>query len=378
MASITSTGIGSGLDVQGIVEKLVAAEGSPVTARLDRQEAKAQAGLSAMGTFKSALAEFQSSLKSLREAQNFQTMAAGSDNEEVLTVTASDKAQPGEYEIEVNQLAEAQRLTSVLFDSDQDPISGGTIQIQFGRYNEDTNKFTPNADKIPQTIKITEDRSSLRDIQRSINEAEVGIRASIIKDDIGYRLVLSSSVTGEKNSLRITVEDNDAENSDLAGLSLISFNPEADDGDGRNMVEMQAAIDAEIEIDGLTIHNASNTITESLDGLTLKLNDTGDADVNVYINKTEVVDRIKYFVEQYNKFVGLVESLTAYDPETRQAGPLNGDSTVRGVSNQLRRIIGTPFSGINKEFVTLASIGLRTEFDGTISLNETKLTNSLE
>ena len=378
MASITSPGIGSGLDVQGIVEKLVAAEGSPISARLDRQEAKAQAGLSAMGTFKSALAEFQSSLKSLRESQNFQSMTASSDNEDVLTVTATEKAQPGGYEIEVNQLAESQRLTSVLFDSDQEPIGGGTLQIQFGRYDEDANSFRANVDKIPQTITITEDRSTLRDIQRNINEADLGIRASVIKDDIGYRLVLSSAVTGEKNSLRITVEDNDVENSNLAGLSLFSFNPELDDGQGRNMVEMQQAIDAEVEIDGITIHSSANTVTESIDGLTLDLKDTGDADVNVFINKTEVVDRIRYFVEQYNKLIDTVDSLTGYDPETRQAGPLNGDSTVRSVSNQLRRVIGTPFSNINKEYVTLATIGLRTQFDGKLSLDEAKINRAME
>ncbi|MDH5652950.1 MAG: flagellar filament capping protein FliD [Gammaproteobacteria bacterium] len=364
--------------MQGIVEKLVAAEGSPVTARLDRNEAKAQAGLSAMGAFKSALAELQTSLKGLQEPQNFQTMSAGSDDEDVLTVTANDKAQAGEYEIEVNQLAESQRLTSVLFDSLQEPLGGGVLKFQFGTYDEDENIFKPNPGAAPKTIEITEDRSTLRNIQQTINKADFGVRASIINDGDGFRLVLSSEKTGAENSLRISVEDNDVMNNDLAGLSLISYTPEADDGEGRNMVEMQAAMDAEVEIDGIPVSSPTNTINKALEGITLDLKDTGDADIRIFVNKGAVLDKIWKFVEQYNKFVDVIDSLTGYDPETRQAGPLNGDATIRGVTNQIRRIIGTAFSNINEDYVSLAGIGLKTDYDGKLTLDHDTLNEAVE
>lgn len=378
MTSINSPGIGSGLDVQGLVEKLVTAEGGPVSARLDRKEAKAQAGLSAMGTFKSALAEFQTSLKSLRDPKALQAMSANSDNEETLTVSAGKKAQPGEYDIEVNQLAQSQRLTSVIFDSDDELLGGGKLKIQLGSYDEDDNKFKPNLAKIPQTIEITEDRSSLREIQRSINEAGVGLRASIVNNGIGHRLVISSEVSGAENSLKISVEDNDINNKNLAGLSLLSFDPTDEDGKGRNMVVTQAAMDAEIEIDGITIRNSSNSIDTALDGVTLEVKETGSAEVRVFLNKSSVVDQVWKFVEQYNAYMDAVDSLTGYNTETRQAGPLNGDSTVRSVTNQIRRLIGTPYSGLNEDYVSLASIGLKTEFTGKITLDTRKLNMALE
>jgi len=378
MASISSAGIGSGLDVPALVEKLVTAEGDPIRSRLDRKEAKLQAGLSAIGTLKSALAEFQSSLKGFQKMESLQSMAATSDDEGVVTVSASNLAQEGEYEVEVETLAEAQRLISVGFDSDFMPIGSGSLRIQFGRYDEDNNKFKPNPEHELHVLKIPDDRSSLRDIQKIINDAKIGLKASVIHDDDVDRLVITSELTGADNSIRISVQDDDGDNLDMLSLSMLSYDPTFDDGEGSNMVEAQQAVDAELDIDGLTLFSPSNVITDVIDGLTLTLKDTGSADIEVVLNQLQVVDKVKAFVEGHNKLVEAVAELSGFDPETRISGPLNGDATVRGVANQVRRIVGSSFAHVNEKYQSLAGVGITTNSTGKLNLNNAKLQRAIE
>ncbi len=378
MSSISSAGVGSGLDVPALVEKLVNADGDPVRSRLDRKEAKLQAGLSAIGTLKSSLSELQSSLQGFQKMESLQTMAAVSDDEGVLTVTASNIAQEGEYEVEVERLAQAQRLVSVGFDSDFMPLGSGSLRIQFGKHDEDNEKFTPNPEHELHVLKIEDDRSSLRDIQKSINDAKIGLKASVIHDDDVDRLVITSELTGVENSIRISVQDDDGDNLDLVSLSMLSFDPTYKDGKGRNMVESQQSMDAELSIDGLTVYSSSNDVSDVLDGLTLSLKDTGSTDVEVTLNQLQVVDKIKGFIDGHNKLLDAVTQLSGFDPETRISGPLNGDATVRGVVNQIRRIVGSSFAHVNDKFQSLASIGITTQSTGKLNLNQVKLQSSID
>lgn len=379
MASISSAGIGSGLDVPALVEKLVNAEGDPIRTRLDRKEAKLQEGLSAIGTLKGTLSEFQSALKGFQKMEALQSMAATSDDEGVLTVSASNGAEEGEYEIEVEELAQAQRLISVGFESDFIPLGSGALRIQFGRHDEDEETFTPNPEHPLHVIKIEDDRSSLRDIQKSINDAGIGLKASIIHDDDVYRLILTSERTGADNSIRISVQDDDGDNMDLVSLSMVSFDPIHPDGKGRNMVESHQARDAELEVDGLFMTNSSNEVSDVIQGVTLSLKDTGSADIEIILNQLEVVDKVKAFVEGHNKVISAVEQLAGFNPETRIAGPLNGDATVRAVINQVRRIVSKSFAHVNERYQSLADVGITTDaISGKLNLNQSKLQRAID
>lgn len=376
MASVA--GIGTGLDVPGLVEKLVTAEGAPVRSRLDRKEAKLQEGLSAIGSLKSSLSEFQSSLQGFQKMESLQTMAATSDDEGVVIVTANNGAEEGEYEVEVESLAQAQRLISVGFDSDFMPLGSGSLRIQFGKHDEDNEKFIPNPKHELHVIKIEDDRSSIRDIQKSINDAKIGLRASVIHDDDVDRLVLTSELTGEDNSIRISVQDDDGDNLDLVSLSMLSYDPTNKDGKGRNMVESQQAIDAELAIDGLTVYSSSNDVSDVIDGVTLTLKDTGSADVEVILNQIQVVDKVKGFVDGHNNLLDAVGQLSGFDPDSRIAGPLNGDATVRAVINQVRRIVGSSYSHVNEKYQSLSSIGVTTSSTGKLNLNQSKLQRAID
>lgn len=415
MPSITSAGIGSGLDVTGLVDQLVAAEGEPVRIRLDRKEAKLQTGLSALGTFKATVSDFQASLKSLRSPESFSSMNVINDNQEAISAIASRDAQPGEYEVEVLQLAQSQKLASAAFDSDVKPVGTGGMTIQLGRYHADTHSFTSNADIPPTSITISSENSSLRGIAEAVNESGAGVRASVINDGSGFRLVLSSLAEGLDNSIRITTLDDDGNDLDENGLSNFVYDLAAkqiigedltaadaatlasggigavqvlaDDGKQQidisitNMNETVAGQDAVVKVDGLEVVRNENTINDVIKGLTLELQPGSEGSVsslNVSLSTEEIQTSIKDFISRYNELVSTANNLTGYDPETGVAGPLSGDASVRGVTGQIRRVIARSFSATNNEYDSLASIGIDTERNGMLSIDESKLQTAID
>ncbi|MDH4134608.1 MAG: flagellar hook protein FliD, partial [Gammaproteobacteria bacterium] len=121
MASISSPGIGSGLDINSIVSQLMTVERRPV-AQLNQKEADYQARLTAYGTFKGTLSSFQSAMRGLSNINNYQGRTASSGNSEVFTATASTGAVAGNYSVEVVQRASAQKLASQGFNNTSDAV----------------------------------------------------------------------------------------------------------------------------------------------------------------------------------------------------------------------------------------------------------------
>ena len=387
MPTITATNSGSGLDVRNLVDQLVAAEGGPVTSRLNRKEINIQEGLTAIGSFKGALLDFQASLAPLRKENAFKSISATSSNEEKFTVTAEDNAVTGSYDIEISQLAQSQKLKSQAFESDLDVIGSGTISIEFGEVNSLTNSFDINS-KIPtQHINIDETNGSLRGIQQTINEANSGIRASIINDGSGYRLILSSEKSGLENSLRISVSDDDVNNKDIFGLSSLAYNPisvmdaEGNITEGKNLEEVAQAKNALFSLDGVSISNAENEIKDSVPGLTLnlkKLTEEGFESLKIEKETSAIKQSIESFVSSYNELMSTVSILTGADPETGQAGPLSGDSSIRSIIDQIRRRLSTSFNGINENLSSLSSIGIDSARNGSLTLDDVKLNSALK
>ncbi len=389
MPTITSAGVGSGLDVAGLVEKLVAAEGEPVKIRLDRKEVKLQAELSAMGTFKGAVSGFQSSLEALRKPDTFGNLDVTSSDEEMLAATASKDAQPGDYEIEVLQLARSHKLSSSSLESDRLPLGSGSLTIQLGRFEtvpetefaNESRRFVMNPDVPVKTITISDDNASLRGIQQTINKADAGIRASVINDGNGYRLVLSSLVAGNDNNIRIKVNDNDGSDQDGSGLSVFAYEPDNAQGAGINMNEVVATQNAELNVDGIFISRSSNEIDDVIDGLTLNLK-AGSEDsinrLNIEMSTASVTQSVNDFVNSYNEMMDTVDALTGYDAETKTAGPLSGDPSIRGVVSQIRRTLSDSFSSVNSKYDSLSSIGVDSQRDGKLTLDSAKLEAAIE
>ncbi|MFO7604004.1 MAG: flagellar filament capping protein FliD [Gammaproteobacteria bacterium] len=381
MIDPTSAGISNGLDVKGLVEKLVAAEGNPVEMRLARKEAAIQTQLSALGMFKSALAEFQSTTTALRDPQTLQSIKASSSNDEVLGIAARPGAQQGKFTIEIQQLAQAQRLASDAFDSDVKSIGTGKLTFQFGTIDPATNGFSADVSQLPQSITVDESNSTLKGVQRLINQADLGIQASIINDGVGHRLVLTSEHTGEKRALRVQVEDADGQNSDVFGLSSLAFDPAGSLNNGRNLNVTAQAQNARLVIDGIDVESPTNEISSVIDGVTLSaraVTENGPVSVESAFDRAAVSDSIQKFVQSYNVLLESIDALTGYDPESGESGPLSGDASIRGIASQIRRLLGTDFSSVNTSHATLASIGIETDRSGQLNLNQNKLNAAVE
>lgn len=362
MASIASMGIGSGLDIQSLVQQLVAAERQPVEQRLTRREATLSVQLSALGSLKGALADFQSALSSLKDLSTFNKRSATSGNSDLYTVSAASDAVPGSYEIEVTSTAQAHKIASQPYTAATDVIGSGTLTFQFG-----------DPTKPAQTVTIDAAHSSLEGIRDAVNEANIGVRASIVKGDDGYRLVFASQNSGEENALKVTVADDDGNNTDTSGLSQLAFTDGAN-----NMTEVAAAKNAEIFVDGIKVSSSSNTFAGVVDGVTItvkKAEPGTRSNLSVALDKTSASGAVENFVSAYNQLMGTINSISGYNADAKQAGSLLGDAAVRGVTMQLRQVLGGVIEG--GPFKTLADLGIKTQKDGTLSLDKTVLEKAL-
>ncbi len=355
MASIVSTGIGSGLDISGIVQSLVAAEGQPVESRINVAEARAQARLSAFGTLKSVLADLHDKLAMMKSAENFLARKAVSGNEEAFSATAGKGAYPANYAIEVVQLAGAQKLVSGAF-ADSDTIVGtGTLTVSVGTASMD--------------LDITSENHTLAGIRDAINTANdnPGVSATIVNADTGSFLVVTADKTGAANTITVTQTGGDG------GLAALEYDP----GLGLNaLTETAAAQDAFIRIDGLDVMNATDTFTEAIQGVTISiLEETGgDTEVLSIENDEDAVRAlVTDFVDSYNEMIGALDTVTEYNAETSLAAPLLGDATVRSVRDQIRRELSTAVLDIEADFSTLAEVGIESQLDGTLAVDDAEL-----
>ena len=371
MASISSPGIGSGLDVAGLVNQLVAAERLPATQRLDSVERRFKSQLSAIGTLKGALSNFQSSLSNLTSLSAFSQRQATSGNSDLYTATAGSSAASGNYEIDVQQLAQAHKIASQAYADTTSAVGTGTLTFQFG-----------DPTKAAQAVTIGAGNDSLQGIRDAVNAAKVGVTASIVNGDSGYQLVFSSDEMGLDNSLKVSVSENPASGSDtdMSGLSALAYDPLAVVGAGQNMSEKSVAQDAMVFIDGIQVSSASNTISSAVDGLTINLKkaDPGNkSSLVVATDNEEVATTIDTYVTEYNKLIGTLNNLGKYDPSRTEQAALVGDATLRSIRNRMQGIVGNTVGGLTGSYRMLAEIGITTQSDGTIALDKTKLDTAL-
>lgn len=355
---IRAGGIGSGLDIESLVSQLVAAEGQPASSRLNIKEATFQADLSAYGTLKSALSTFQSSVKALDDSDAFQVRKAVSSDTKLFSASAGITAVAGKYDIEVTQLAEAEKVRSGNFTSETDVVGTGTLDITLG------------ADSFE--VIVDGSNETLEGIRDAINAASdnPGVTASIINVDDGVggtasRLVLSSDKIGATNTITIAVTDDDADDVDASGLSQLAT---------VNLTTIQSAQDAIIQVDQQQVTRESNSFSDVISGVTFSLNkaDIGTTEtLTVSLDKSSVKSKVTSFVDSYNSLVDSMNELANYSSEGGSSGPLVGDSILRGVRNQMRVQMTTALEG--QTFGTLASIGIRTDVTGKLSLDSSQL-----
>lgn len=356
MGSIVSSGVGSGLDTASIVKSLVEAEGGPKTLRLNAEEAKVQAKMSALGTLRSSLATFRDTLTTLKSLDKFQGRQVTLSQEEFIGATATSTAVPGSYSIEVEQLAAAHKLQSApgAFASATAPVGVGTLHITTGGQNF--------------AVVIDSTNNTLAGIAAAINSSPAGskVQATILTASGEARLTIAARTVGVANAIAITQTDGDG------GLAGLVYPPS-----GGGLTQVQAALDARAVIDGFTVTSANNTLTGAIAGVDVTLKAVNEADqttqITIGYDRTAARQTIDKLVKSYNEVVDAIKSVTSYNVETRQGGPLFGDAGVRNLVSQLRRELTAQVSGLTGPFDMLSEIGISTDLNGKLSLDNTDL-----
>lgn len=368
MPAITSTGLGSGLQINEIVTAIIDAEKVPAQGLIDRDAKKATEQISAFGSINSALSTFKDSYKDLSKTSSYSAVNISSSDESVLTATAGLGAQTGVYDIEVIQKAQAQSLATTAFASPNDSIGTGTMTIRYGSYA--TGTFAVNADTTIQNITIDSSNNTLSTFRDAINADDSnGVSASIINDGSGYRLVMTSDNTGEEFAMEITVSDDDGDDADnTSGISRLIYNDV-----NKNVIQSVAAKDAEIVMNGLTITRNSNDIDSVITGVTINLLDTKPGEnIRLNINKdtSTVENEIRAFVDNYNALTLQLNEFSKVDSSNGETGVLVGDATVRNIENQLRGLLNNRLEHLPGSIKSFANLGIFTNRDGTLEINE--------
>lgn len=371
--TLSSLGIGSGLDANSIVTKLVSLERQPIT---DLQAAadKIQARISAFGQVQSAVSSVRDAAQKLGNPDIWASTVATSSDSNTVTFSTSSGAAVGSYNVEVSALAASQSVvTNTPLSSSKASLGSGTLTIDVGSWSG--NAFTAKTGSSPVNISVAS-TDTLEDIRDKINGSGAGVMASIVNDASGARLTISSRNTGASNGFRIAVNDTgDGNNIDNAGLSSLAYDP-ANSTAGTTLT--QSASDAAAKINGVSVSSATNKFADVLTGISVTVSKltTSPVSVNVTQDNDTISKAINDFATSYSALATLLSNDTKYDDATKTAGPLQADATALSIMNQFRSVIGSS-TGASSVFSNLSSIGVEIQRGGTLTVNSSKLTNAL-
>ncbi|MGM9426943.1 flagellar filament capping protein FliD [Hydrogenophaga sp. MI9] len=369
MATISSPGIGSGLDVQSIVTQLVALEKAPLTA-LKTQATSLQTRMSTYGTIKSQVSALGDAASKLSTSKGWNAVTATSSNSAAVGVTASSGAPASSFSISVQQLAKAQSTASSAVAADT-AMGTGSMTIELGSWSG--NAFTAGSGT-PVTVTIGSGEDTLAKIAAKINDANAGVSATVLKDASGERLLMRSKETGATTGFRVSVTDDDSNNTDASGLSRLAYAA----GNANGMAQTQAGQNALATVNGVSISSTSNKLSNTLPGLTLQLSQvtTAPVEVDVSTDLEAIRTNVQAFVDNYNTLNTTIANATRYDASTKVAGALQGDSTATGLQNALRSMMRSVTS--STPFSRLSDIGIEMQTGGKLTLDSEKFDAALD
>ncbi len=349
---LTSMGVGSGLDVATLVDKLVAAKKAPQQNQITNQTNTAHTQLSALGQVSAALSALQSAMAPLTDGSAFTARTVSSSDGDVLAASSAGSPVNGNYDVVVTGLASSLKASSGAFAKSSSAVGTGTLTLAVGSDSMSLNLDSSN--------------NSLSAIRDAINGASdnPGISATIVTGSDGAHLVLSGTRTGAANGFVVSSSGGDG------GLAALAYDASASSGNALSVIN--AAADAQYSIDGLAGHSAGNTISSAIDGLTLNLVAEGSSTISVSNDASKATSALTNLVNTYNSFVGIYQGLTKYDATSGTAGALIGDATLNSINSALSSIVGGVANGSS-----LSALGISLQVDGKLKLDSGKLATAL-
>lgn len=358
---IGALGSGSGIDTNALTEQLVSISSQLEAQKLNGKKTTLETQISDYGKLRSALSSFQSAAAALGSADTFNAKSVSIPTTTQFSITAlNSNAVAGNYNLQVRQVAQAQTLvTHNAYSSPNDPVGKGELTLRLGHWSGDS--FTVNEKKASETIVIDETNNTLAGLRDAINDAKLGITASIVNDGVGYKLMLNAE-TGANNEIEITAAE------DAGALAAFNFNTA-----NKKLDQQQEGLDAKIAVNGLEVSRETNHITDVIDGLEFDIfsaNSSETVAISITADKGAGEQAIRQFVEAYNTLIADVAKLTGFDAELDDFGSLKSDPLAKNLMQVLRTTLASPITGGTDLFSTLGSIGIRTKTDGTLEINE--------
>lgn len=339
--------IGSGLDIQGLVSQLVAAERAPQAQRLSRIESTARGQLSSLGSISNVLAQLKTAATAFSTASGFGARTVSLSNTNYLSATAGPQAQQGSYEIEVVQLARAAKLSSAPQAAPSTALGSGSLTLNVGSAS-----FTVNAGGDPITLE------GLRDAINSASD-NAGISASLVTTDDGVRLVLTGRETGAAKAVSISGSG------DLAGFATA-------------FTVNSSAADAQVRVDGNLASSSTNTFASVIPGVSFAATkseaDPASTLTTLTVGRDDGAARrqAEAFVTAINSVISTVRVATLANPQTGVTSPLTGDALPRSLVSQLRNAVGATVPGQPAGFESLNAVGITFQADGSLKLDATR------
>lgn len=361
MATISSAGVGSGLDVNSIISQLMAIEKKPL-AVLEAKETSIQSTVSEYGKIKSAVSTLRDLASKLSGASTWGQTVTNSSSTAVSA--SSNNSAASTYSIEVQSLASVQTVATATPVPATSKLGAGTLRIELGTWSTSNKKttFAPKAGATAVDVAITAS-DTMETIRDKINGAGAGVTALIMTDASGSRLLIRSNASGAANAFR------------TSGHSALTFDLS---GGASALTQSQVAADALATVNGLAVQSTSNTFSNIVDGLTLNLSAVTAAPVTVnVVTDTESLKKtLTDFAAAYTALVKLIAADTRYDPAAKKGAILQGDSAAIGLLRQLRTLAGAA-SGASSVFGRLSDVGLEIQGDGSMTVNASRVGSAL-
>ena len=365
---LSSLNIGSGLKTTEIIDALVNAERAPREASINSAKEEKSLSISALGQVKTELTTLNANLGIIETVNGLAPVQTGSSVD--IEIMDANLADASTYQVEVQSLASSQTLAFGGFTSSTQSLGAGSLVVSFGSWNSATGVFTADTGQSDQTVTISADSESLADVRDAINNADIGVLASIIDAGDGdYNLILKSQ-TGQNNALRIVATETSA-GSRLAGLDYSTYDASK---------EVVAASDAAFTVDGLSITRETNTVDDVLSGITMQLRSTTSSAemVGAEWDSDTALAAMQAFVTNVNEFRSKLTDLSKRGINGDSGGPLAGDALTKGILSRVRRLTTDPINGYGDDPIYLAAFGMKTELDGSITLDETTFKNTFD
>lgn len=359
---ISVSGIGSGLDINSLVSQLMTAERQSMNL-LKKQGSAASAKISAWGQLSSSLSSFQAAVRKLTGTGIAACTATSSAA--AVAVTAGSGATPGNYSVQVTQLAQAQKLVSPGYADASASLGAGTLAI------------TPSGGA---TVTLTPTGTSLNELRDAINNAGLGMTASIVDDGgaSGKRLMITGKDSGAAKSFSVA---------GTGALAAFSFDPNAAvsfgyDGSGNApsvMSRTQPAQDAAVTIDGMKVTSPTNAISSAIPGVTLRVSQltTSAVTVDVQRDAAGIKASVNDMVKAWNSLKSLAGTQTAWNDATKTGAVLHGDSGPSSILSQLRGAFTKAVAGAGS-LAQMNDIGISFQKDGTLAVNDAKLQSAID